>query len=66
MDVAIGKERYAAAGRCDQMLGAPICLTDKQLRQVTGRAPYPAQERARRFMSLGHRRRQDGFLMVLA
>jgi hypothetical protein len=43
----------------------PLCLTDSELSQLTGKTRPSAQLRALRFMAIDHKRRPDGSIVVL-
>jgi Domain of unknown function (DUF4224) len=43
----------------------PLCLTDAELSELTGKQRPSAQMRALRFMAIDHKRRPDGSIVVL-
>jgi hypothetical protein len=43
----------------------PLCLTDAEISQLTGKKRPSAQMRALRFMAIDHKRRPDGSVVVL-
>jgi hypothetical protein len=43
----------------------PLCLTDSELSQLTGKSRPSAQIRALRYMAIDHKRRPDGSIVVL-
>lgn len=47
---------------CPEM---PLCLTDDELSQLTGKSRPSAQLRALRYMAIDHKRRPDGSIVVL-
>jgi hypothetical protein len=43
----------------------PLCLTDDELTQLTGKSRPSAQIKALRYMAIDHKRRPDGSIVVL-
>jgi hypothetical protein len=46
-------------------MNPPLCLTETEVSQLTGKKRPSAQMRALRFMAIDHKRRPDGSIVVL-
>jgi uncharacterized protein DUF4224 len=53
------------AGRLRMLAPLPLCLTPDEVAQLTGRTRPSAQRKALQHMSIDHKQRPDGSIVVL-